>query len=108
MSRRRRNRSTPLDRLRRSLRLRRWGTVAVLVLFFLGSLTAVFTGLSGCESTPSVSPIQTSGTSVAAIKSEPLVRVRVRRGVASVEVAAAGGLRIGPASAAQQRALPGP
>jgi stage II sporulation protein D len=106
--RRRRKRSSPLEHLRRSLRLRRWGTVAVLVLFFLGSITALFTGLSGCESTPTVSPIQTTGTRVATIQTEPLVRVRVRRAVASIEVAAAGGLRVGPANAAQQRALPGP
>jgi len=107
---RKRKRYSPLDQLRRSLRLRRWGTLCALVALVVGAAAAVTTGLSGCQSTPE--RVETSGTRVNGVNGEPVVRVRVRRAVPSVEVAAAGGLRIGPggpeAPAAQQRIMPGP
>ena len=107
MSRRRKRRS-PLQHLRRHLRLRRWGTVATLLAITGAMVAAVFTSISGCESTPSASPIRTSGMRVNAVQSEPMVRVRVRRAVPVVEVSSNGGLRIGPAAAQQQRLMQGP
>lgn len=105
---RKRKRATPLAHLRRSLKLRRWGTLITLVALFLGTAAALITGLPGCESTPQSTPIATSGMRVSAVQTEPLVRVRVRRAVPSIEVSAAGGLRLGPPIASQQRILPGP
>jgi len=71
-------------------------------------IAAIFTSISGCESTPTASPIQTSGMSIASVQSEPMVRVRVRRSVPVIEVASTAGLRIGPADPKEQRILPGP
>lgn len=105
---RKRKRSTPLAHLRRSLKLRRWGTVITLVILLGGTLTALITGLPGCESTPTASPIATSGMRVSAVRAEPMVRVRVRRAVPSIELSAPGGLRVGPPTVSQQRLLPGP
>lgn len=105
---RRRNRRTPLEHLRRHMRLRRWGTVATLLAITGAMVAAVFTSISGCESTPTASPIRTSGMNVASVQSEPMVRVRVRRSVPVIEVDSPSGLRIGPAAANQQRVIQGP
>ncbi len=104
MSRRR----TPLEHLRRHLRLRRWGTVVTLLAIAGAMVAAVFTSISGCESTPTATPIRTSGMNVASVRSEPMVRVRVRRAVPVIEVDSPSGLRIGPVAASQQRVMQGP
>lgn len=102
------HRSAPLEHLRRHMRLRRWGTVATLFAIGGAMIAAIFTSISGCQSTPSASPIQTSSKSITSIQSEPLVRVRVRRSVPVIEVDSPAGMRIGPAAASEQRVMQGP
>ena len=101
-------RSSPITKsfreFRRGLRARRVLVVAALALLLTGGLVILTMVLPGCEVTPDALP--TSGASVAAVKSEPMVRVRIRRSAASVEVAAGSGLRIGPAASARAYNVP--
>ncbi len=84
---------------RRRLRARRLAVMCALALLLTGGLVVLTMVLPGCEATPDSLPV--SGASVAAVRTEPMVRVRVRRAAPSVEVAAGSGLRIGPGSAAR-------
>ena len=74
-------RSSPITKsfreFRRGLRARRVLVVAALALLLTGGLVILTMVLPGCEVTPDALP--TSGASVAAVKSEPMVRVRIRR-----------------------------
>ncbi|MEX2217092.1 MAG: SpoIID/LytB domain-containing protein [Phycisphaeraceae bacterium] len=71
-----------------------------------GAVVAALLNVSGCESTPP--PIPTSGMRIATIHTEPMVRVRIKRNAAFVDLAATGGLRIGPPGHASPRDMPGP
>jgi len=85
-------------------------TIGATVVLLGASLAVIIAvgGLPGCNTDPP--PVPTSNLPVEQVQREPVVRIRVGRGVEAVNVASSNGYRIGPAtatSATDMRSLAG-
>ena len=89
-----------LKKWRRVLLQQRLMLVGIAAILIVAAGIGLFTGLSGCQSQPATPPPRVAvAATVGSIKTEPMVRIRIVRDAAIVQIQSRGELQVGAPNA---------